>query len=178
MKSVKKNGFTLMEILVVLGFFAIITWLFGGKVLNSFIKSDGQSENEIITMMVVGAKATKTTSGYTDANMIPSMIDMGQAAPQTVTITGTGAARKVLNQWGGEITFNGNQTDKTTFLVTDKNLPKATCIYMATSMSKGGLVDSTNINGKGARSGEVTAVQATADCDQDKTNTIAYIVQG
>jgi len=164
-KGVKKNGFTLMELLVVLAIAAVIYIAFGDRVTSTF------------TMVITGAKGLKSTVGYSDANMVPALIDIKQV-PSSMTITGTAAARKIFNQWGGEMSVAGAQTDKTTYLVTDRSVPKDVCIRMVSSLTKGGLVKSTNINAKGARLGEVTTVQSSADCDQDTNNTIAFLVQG
>ncbi|MEL7595431.1 type 4 pilus major pilin [Aeromonas veronii] len=176
-KSIKKNGFTLIELLVVLAIFAVLYIAFGDKVNNTFASNDNQTEVDNITMMITGAKGLKSTVGYPDANMVPALIDIKQV-PSSMTITGTAAARKIFNQWGGEVSIAGAQTDKTTYLVTDRSVPKDACIRMVSSMTKGGLIKSTNINAKGARLGEVTTVQSSADCDQDTNNTIAYIIQG
>ncbi|MFM4785500.1 type 4 pilus major pilin [Aeromonas veronii] len=176
-KGVKKNGFTLMEVLVVLAIVAVIYIAFGDRVNSTFAGTDNQAELENVTMIITGAKALKSTVGYSDANMVPALIDIKQV-PSSMTITGTAAARKIFNQWGGEVSLAGAQTDKTTYLVTDRSVPKDVCIRMVSSLTKGGLVKSTNINAKGARIGEVTTVQSSADCDQDTNNTIAFLVQG
>lgn len=176
-KSVKPNGFGLMEILVVIAIVAISYITFGDRVVSAFAGTDSQSELDTITMVITGSKGLKSTLGYSDANMVPALIDIKQV-PSSMTITGTAAARKIFNQWGGEVSLAGAQTDRTTYLVTDRSVPKDVCIRMVSSLSKGGLVKSVNINAKGARIGEVTTVQASADCDQDTNNTIAFLVQG
>lgn len=175
--GVKKNGFTLIELLVVLGIFAVLYIAFGDRVASTFASNDTQGEMDALTMMITGAKNLKSSAGYTDADMIPALIDIDQV-PKSLTVTGAGAARKVANQWGGIISVEGAQTDKTTYLVTDRKVPKDTCIRMVSAMTKNGLITSTNINAKGARVGEVTTLASSADCDNSTNNTIAYTIQG
>ncbi|MGZ0717724.1 type 4 pilus major pilin [Pseudomonas gessardii] len=150
--------FWLMLIAVALGFIVFLGY-------RTFGSSDVTIEQSNLGTLLANTKRLKSTTGYavTGTDLVPSLINL--EATGGMSINGATLA----NRWNGVVTVISNGM---TFTITERNLPKAACITLASNMAKDKQT-TTAINGGTAIAGEVTAVAASTSCSSD-ANTIAW----
>lgn len=130
---VKKRGFTLTEIAIVLGIIGLILgaiWVAASAVYNNMNVSKATTELLQITQAVRNMYGTApavdsamTATSYIKAGVFPS------------DTTAAGTATVASNPWGGAITITASTVNNTNdaFVVTFAGLPQAACITFATS---------------------------------------------
>ena len=175
-KKAREQGFTLIEILVVLAIIALIAVAGAALVGDGFSGTTVNSEREAFRSMTHKIRGIYSTApDFTGLTTITA-IDSG--AVPVGRVSGTGASRVVTNGFGGEFQFIVNTGNSRLMTGTITAVPSADCVKMIT-----GLWDSYNTIGLAAsetdvKSGPAVAVSPPAvitACNTAATNTINFV---
>lgn len=162
-----QKGATIIEIVVFIAIGLIILGVAAALIAKGMSSSDIGTDTSDLNQLVINAKDVRDVSGYGAAgtDLVPSM-SAAKGIPSNMTIT----AGKPYNQWNGLITIVSTGLG---FTLTSPNIPMDACIKEATKLSRPGTL-STSINGGAAVVGQITNVQATAQCTSATANTLSF----
>lgn len=164
----RTEGFTLMELLIVLLLGSVIMVLVTPRIAKLFRRSEATFETQNIVDLVSNIKGMRNQGNYgaSGTNLIPQLI-ANDGLPDSLTNT----AGAITNSWGGAVTALSTGLGFT--LSYAAPMPQSACIALATKLSNSA-VNTTTINAAAAVTGSVTQAQATADCAAGSANTIVF----
>ncbi len=183
--SRSQHGFTLIELAIVLGIFALILsaiWLVVAVVYENVRQYQA---NHLMQSMVQNIRQLEQRITRFDSSLgvsnrdITVNLDTQGAFPVEMRINEGTANGNLNNPW----TTEGNSVHvfvraATEFGIEFKNMQKKPCIQIATKLSSGELAGLTGISINGtltsATSLPLNLIQASALCTQDKTNTVEW----
>lgn len=153
----KQGGFTLMELLVVLAFFAMIYAAFGDKITSLFSSNGAQVETDLITQAINDTRINKGAMGYPSGDLITP----------------------ITNQWGGQL--KSTQTSVTSFKLTDTKVPADECAIIVSAFSKQKTVTKVTIGSASITALPVSKPTAEVECNKATAatgNTIGFDITG
>ncbi|QYY33636.1 prepilin-type N-terminal cleavage/methylation domain-containing protein (plasmid) [Cupriavidus pinatubonensis] len=126
-----EGGFTLIELMVVIGIAVLIYTLAGGLSNTAVVKSSALEESTNIQNLFASLRDIRTSQGYpASANLVQALQDQ-RNVPANITITGG----NLMNSYGGTYTLATIDSGGTvTVAVT--NIPNAECRKLVTSVKK------------------------------------------
>lgn len=165
----KQKGMTLIEMLVVLIVIIIIIAAASSRIGGIFGKNDISEEVTNLNTLVTATKTLRSKGGYgaSGTNLVPTLI-ASDGVPKGMTVTGG----VIKNSWGGTITVVSTGSG---FTMVEPSVPKAACIELANSVSRGGAM-TTKVNATAAVTGEIAKPAATTSCSSDTSNTLTFTV--
>lgn len=170
----QKNGFTLIEILLVVGFIAIAGIGVYSVYSKVQINSAANTEARNIDALRAGIKGLFAPVSST-AGLGNLVINNASITPQPMR---NAAADGIVNSFGGVVTVAsaGNPTAGDSFTITYNGVPSAACTKLVTgtgSQFEGVTVAGNVVKAYGANT-QVDVVAATAQCGSGDTVTIVF----
>lgn len=164
--KIAQAGFTAIELLVVLIVGVTIYALSTGKIDMLFSGSEMVEESGNIGAISGNIRALKTNSGYgaNGTNLTASLVAI-KGTPKNVSVV----SGVMYNLWGGTIVPTSTGAG---FAIAYSQVPQDACVKLATKIAAGGTFASTAINGGSAIVGEVTAAQATTQCNTNSNSMV------
>lgn len=165
----KQRGFTLVEIGIVLALAGLIYVVVSSSRASGFSSNDVKDEQTQIIRVLGALPELRGSAGYGAAgtDLLPVLIDQKVVQVPWKVISGT-----VTNTFGGTVAITSNDGATAKVIVT--KYPQEACNRLARGLSRGDNFFSSKINAGTVHVGEVTTVQAQADCTTG-ANTIEWI---
>jgi prepilin-type N-terminal cleavage/methylation domain-containing protein len=173
----RQKGFSLVEVLVVLGVIAVIGAAVFYFATSSRRGAEADSATRVVMSMMAGLKSLKSSGSYA-SNIQELYIASGKAPSQIVSDPSNPASSTLVNEWGGTYVIeqaNYGSGTNNAFTITVDEVPKQVCVDMALRLGSSVLI--IDVNGTEVRNAadniEVETGAVTTACNSDSSNTVS-----
>jgi prepilin-type N-terminal cleavage/methylation domain-containing protein len=169
-KQTRQGGFTLLELLLVIGVAALL--LIGGIATYRLV-SDGNRATESTRLLLTLRQETSNMAQQQGGNYAGINFDSATSNPNSPLVTGGILRDQQRNAFNGPIIIAPAGGANENITISFGNVTQSACAKLAQAINNGNEVVSVTVNGTALATFPITAAQASGACNAN-TNTVLW----